>query len=85
MEGTEHRGEACLGSFPTATPMDDDVEWKKRLFTLHIESSFSSQTLTSLGFRPNPLQLHINLSVIFSFVCSNICLAKAPISYKYLS
>lgn len=39
----------------------------------------------SPGFWPNPSQLHINLSVIFSFVCSNICLAKPPILYKFVS
>lgn len=44
VEGFEHRGEACLGFSPTGTPIDD-VEWKRSLFTLHIKSSFSRQTV----------------------------------------
>lgn len=39
VEGTEHRGETCLGACPTGTPIDD-VEWERKLFTLHIKSSF---------------------------------------------
>lgn len=44
VEGFQHRGEARLGFSPTGTPIDD-VEWKRSLFTLHIKSSFSRQTV----------------------------------------
>lgn len=83
-EGIEHRGEACLGSCPTGTPIDD-VEWKRRLFNFtHKVIILASNCLSSLEFRPNASQLHINLS-IFSFVCSNICFAKPPVLYKCLA
>lgn len=84
MEGTEHRGETCLGPSPAATPIDG-VEWERRLFTLHKVIILTSNCLSSSGSEPDPLQLHIHLPVIFSVACSNICLAKPAALYKCLS
>lgn len=57
---------------------------KEAFYFTHKVIILTSNCLSSSGFQLNPSKLHINLAVIFSFVCSNICLAKPPNLYKCL-
>lgn len=71
VEGFEHRGEACLGFSPTGTPIDD-VEWKRSLFTLHIKSSFSRQTVYLLQDSGQITRSFISIYRLFSVLYGQI-------------